>query len=73
MILEGIILVDYKLGRTKWAFGELIIHLQCLDESIRRYCDRNHMFIVKRALACKDDIWFVRLKNSSVRDALKLA
>jgi hypothetical protein len=54
-------------------FGELIMHLQRLDENILRYCDRKHMFIVKHALACKDDIWLVRLENSIVRVALKLA
>ena len=72
-ILEGVNAVDYKLERTPKAFGELIIHLQSLHHNIRRYCDRNHMFIVKGALACKDGIWLVRVERTTVHDALKLS
>ena len=66
MLLEGLQIIDYKLERTKEAFGELVTHLHNLHANIRRYCD--HLFIVKGALACRDGIWLVRAEKTTVHD-----
>uniref|UniRef100_A0A7S0MLK9 Protein kinase domain-containing protein n=1 Tax=Cryptomonas curvata TaxID=233186 RepID=A0A7S0MLK9_9CRYP len=69
--MEGINIIDYKLERSHEAFGELVIHLQNLYESIREYCD--HKFSVKGGLACKDGIWLVTLEKDTVYRAEILA
>ena len=73
MLLEGLHIIDYKLERTDQAFGELVIHLQNLHANIRRHCSKDHLFVVKGALACKDGIWLVTVENTTVRHAETLS